>query len=144
MVFDNGFCRCHGQLSPKRTASGDIARVTTELDCIYQRLGIWLAVKKGERPLHPNFGCCIWQYINEPMTYSILQALKGQIERELKELFPEYKISNLRVTVPERNAVSISAVIGIYPVEFLGNAATLNKLSSQLNRALRDLGMATQ
>jgi phage baseplate assembly protein W len=143
MLFDDGLCRCHGLLSPARTANGDIARVTNELDCIYQRIGIWLGCKKGERPIHPNFGCCIRDYINEPMTLSKLKALRGQVEAELKEIFPEYTISNLRVTVPERNSVKIEAQVGSYPVEFLGNAATLNKLNTQLNAALKDLGMAS-
>ena len=109
-----------------------------------QRIGVWLAVKKGERPLYPQFGCCIWQYVNRPLTVSILKELKGLIQSELQELFPEYTVSNLRVTVPERNTINISAQIGSYPVEFLGNAATLNMLNSQLNAALKDLGMAAQ
>jgi len=45
--------------------------------------------------------------------------------------------------VPERNTVKVEAAIGHCPVEFLGNAATLNKLNSQLNAALKDLGMAS-
>lgn len=143
MLFDNGFCRCHGALSLTRTANGDIARVTNPLECIYQRIGVWLGTKKGERPLHPRFGCCIRDYINEPLTQSRLLDLKGQIEYELKELFPEYTVSNVRVQVPERNTIKVEAVIGNSSVEFLGNAATLNKLNSQLNAALKDLGMAS-
>jgi hypothetical protein len=69
--------------------------------------------------------------------------LKGQIEYELQELFPEYTISNVRVTVPERNTIKVEGVIGNYPVEFLGNAPTQNKLNSQLNAALMDLRMAS-
>jgi phage baseplate assembly protein W len=143
MLFDNGFCRCHGALSPTRTANGDIARVTNPLECIYQRIGIWLGTKKGERPLHPLFGCCIRDYINERLTQSRLLDLKGQIEYELQELFPEYTVSNVRVLVPERNTIKVDAVVGNSPVEFLGNAATLNKLNSQLNAALKDLGMVS-
>ena len=143
MLFDNGFCRCHGVLSPMRTANGGTARVTVPLECIYQRIGVWLGTKKGERPLHPRFGCCIRDFMNEPLTMSKLKDLKGQIEYELHELFPEYTISNVRVTVPERNTIKVEAVIGNYPVEFLGNAPTLNKLRSQLNSAMRDLGMAS-
>jgi hypothetical protein len=52
-------------------------------------------------------------------------------------------VSNVRVQVPERNTVKVEAAIGNYPVEFLGNAATLNKLNSKLNAALKDLGMAS-
>jgi len=143
MIFDDGYCRCHGLLSPARTPNGDIARVTKEQECIMQRVGVWLAVKKGERPLHPDFGCCIRSYMNKPLTMSIIKALKGEIQGELEELFPEYVISNLRVLVPERNTVEIKAIINGIPVEFLGNEATLNELNSRLNHALSDLGMAS-
>jgi len=142
-INEDGICRCHGLWSPVRTANGDIARVTQEHECVLQRIMIWLAVKKGERPLHPEFGCCIRSFINQPMTISILKDLKGQIQAELEELFPEYEVSNLRVTVPARNEVSIKANIGAYPVEFVGNAASLNELNTMLNRALSDLGMAS-
>lgn len=81
--------------------------------------------------------------MNEALTMSKLKDLKGQIEHELQELFPEFAISNVRVQVPERNTIKVEAVIGNFPVEFLGNAATLNKLNSQLNAALEDLGMAS-
>jgi hypothetical protein len=74
---------------------------------------------------------------------SKLKDLKGQIEYELQELFPEYIISNVRVTVPERNTINVEAQMGTYSVKLLGNAATLNKLRSQLNAALKDLGMAS-
>ena len=80
---------------------------------------------------------------NESLTMSTLKALRGQVESELQELFPEYVISNVRLFVPERNTVKVEAIIGNYPVQFLGNAATLNKLNSQLNAALKDLGMAS-
>jgi len=142
-VFENGICRCHGRWSPVRTSSGDVARVTKEQDCIMQRIQVWLSVKKGERPLFPNFGCCIRSYMNMPMTMSILKALKGQIQAELEELFPEYTVSNLRITVPARNEIDTKVNIGAYPVEFLGNAASLNEMNTRLNAALKDLGMAS-
>ena len=45
--------------------------------------------------------------------------------------------------MPARNEVSIKANIGAYPVEFVGNAASLNELNTMLNRALSVLGMAS-
>lgn len=141
LIGEDGVCRCHGLFSPVRTANGDIARVTKEHECILQRIMIWLAVKKGERPIFPNFGCCIRSYINRPLSVSVLKELKGQIQSELEELFPEYSVSNLVITVPERNAINIQVNVGAYPVEFLGNAAILNELNTALKRALEDLRM---
>ena len=74
---------------------------------------------------------------------SKVKELRGLMEYELQEIFPEYTVSNVRVTVPERNTIKVEAAIGNYAVEFLGDPATLNKLRSQLNAALRDLGMAS-
>lgn len=142
-VNEDGICRCHGLWSPLKTPWGDIARVTDERECIMQRIEVWLAVKKGERPLFPNFGCCIRSYINQPMTRAKLAELRGQIRAELQEIFPEYEISNLRVTVPERNTISIKVNIGNIPIEFLGNEASLYELNERLNSALKDLGMAS-
>lgn len=79
--------------------------------------------------------------MHQPLTYAKLQVLKGQLQKELSELFPEYAVSNLRVTVPERNSIEVRANIGNQGVQFLGNPATLNALQSQLRRALTDLGM---
>jgi len=143
MQFDNGFCRCHGLWDLARTLNGDIARVTDPLECIYQRIAVWLATKKGERPIHPNFGCCIRDYMNEPLTMSKLKELKGQVEYELQEIFPEFTVSQVRIQVPERNTIQVEARVGNFDIQFQGNEASLNKLRSQLNSALRDLGMSS-
>lgn len=141
MVFDNGSCRCHGQLSPVRTISGDVARVTDPLECIYQRLGIWLATKKGERPLHPEAGCCIREYYNAPLTGSKLLDLEGEITAELIDIFPEYDVQSVDVTSPDRNTVKITATIGESDVEFLVNPGEISRLEAQFSRVLSDLGM---
>lgn len=144
MIFDDGFCRCHGRLSPVRTPHGDIARVTDIVDCIYQRIGIWLATKKGERPLHPNFGCCIRDYINEPLTVATLKALRGHIEAELKEIFPEFEVRNVTVSVQERNTIEVRAYVGDVQIQFAGNEATLSRLNAQLREAMKDLKMVRE
>ena len=143
-IGEDGVCRCHGLMGPARTSNGDIARVTAPQECIMQRLAIWLAVKKGERPLHPQFGCVIRSYINMPLTMAVLKELTGLIRADLIDLFPEYTVSNLRITVPERNTIDIKVNIGGYDVEFVGNEANLAELRDMLNAALRDLGMAYQ
>ena len=141
LIGEDGVCRCHGLLSPVHTSNGDIARVTDARDCIWQRLGVWLATKKGERPLNPRLGCCIKDYFNQPLTYSKLLDLRGDLERELKAVFPEFKVSGVKVEVPERDTVKVSATIGETEIEFLGNPATISSLESHLSRVLADLGM---
>jgi phage baseplate assembly protein W len=141
LVDETGICRCHGQLSPIRSSSGDIARITDELQCIQQRIAIWKATKKGERPLRPRFGCCIRDYIHEPLTGSRLLDLKADLQRDLSSLFPEMTVKVLKVESWERNSVNIETMIGNYEIEIPANAEELAKLDSMLQRALSDLNM---
>jgi len=150
---NDGICRCHGRLSPGHSPNGDIERVTpikqkdgtTDYSkCIEQRVVVWLACRKGERPIHPKFGCCIRDFYDEPLTGSRLIDLKGALERELsKDVFPEkeFKVSGVRVNSPARNVVKCEATVGNYDVEFTTDPAILAALQSQLSRALIDLGM---
>jgi hypothetical protein len=91
--------------------------------------------------LNPRLGCCIKDYFNQPLTYSKLLDLRGDLERELKAVFPEFKVSGVKVEVPERDTVKVSATIGETEIEFLGNPATISSLESHLSRVLADLGM---
>lgn len=100
-----------------------------------------MATKKGERPLHPEAGCCIREYFNKPLTYSNMLDLEGEITSELKDIFPEYTVARVSVGVEDRNTVKITAMIGDSAIEFLGNPGELSRLETQLSRALSDLGM---
>jgi phage baseplate assembly protein W len=118
--------------------------VDGELDyssCIQQRIAVWLATKKGERPIHPHFGCCIRDYMHTPLTIALVKEIRGKVERELKELFPETSVSMVKVEVPERNTIKVSAVVGDTSVTVTADGETLTKLNTQLRAAMRSLGM---
>jgi phage baseplate assembly protein W len=141
LVDEDGMCRCHGLLSPIHSSNGDIDRVTEELECILQRIAIWKATKKGERPLSPHFGCCVRSYFNEPLTGSRLLDLRADCERDLKDLFPDFPVRNVMVNSFERNSVTISATVASYNLTIPSDATELSKLSAQLHQTLKSLGM---
>lgn len=141
MDWGEGKCRCHGRLSPRRTTNGDVAVITDELACIMQRVAIWMATERGERPLHPEAGCCVRDYFHKPMTATNLLDLKAQIKSELSEVFPEFSMIDVEVEALSRDDVKITSNIGDYEIEILGNPGEINTLQSQLSRVMRDLGM---
>ncbi len=143
LVDEEGLCRCHGLLSPIHSSNGDVARVTDELKCIQQRIAMWKATRKGQRPLSSWFGCCIRDYINEPLTAGKLRDLRADIEKELKWLFEDegFEVKNVKVESWERNTVNITAMIGNYSMEIPASSNELFRLNSQMRQAMQDLGI---
>lgn len=143
MNFDNGRCRCHGRLSPRRTPNGDVALITDELECIMQRVAVWYGTERGERPLCPTAGCCIREFFNKPMTRSNLLDLKAELKVELQDVFPEFDLIEVELEPLSRSEVKIYVNIGNYDIEFIGNPGDVNVAQRALRQALRDLGMET-
>lgn len=140
-VDEDGIDRCHGLLSPVHSSNGDIARVTDPLECIHQRIFLWKAIKKGEMPLSPNVGCCVRDYINEPLTATNLLNLKKDIAKDFANVFPEYKVEVKRVWSDTRNEVKIESQIGDFEVDLTCNSEELDRLHTILQIALEQLGM---
>jgi len=139
MDWDEGLCRCHGRLSPRRTTNGDVAVITDELQCIMQRIAIWMATERGERPLHPDAGCCIRDFFNATMTSANLLDLKAQLRAELADVFPEFRMIEVEVRPLSRNEVQIKANIGNFDIEIIGNPGEVRSLQSHLNQVMQEL-----
>lgn len=151
MVDETGMNRCHGMLSPPRTPSGDIARMrltaqpgTPEYEaqvrnCINQRIAVWKATKKGERAFNGQLGCCLRDYFNEPLTASNLLKVQKQVEWELGQILPEMNVRDVKVRTDARNQVTIESIIGNFEVEFATNPEELDRLHTDLQRAMGDL-----
>jgi hypothetical protein len=139
--FDLGVCRCHGRLSPVRTPNGDVAKVLHTEECLLQRLGIWLALSKGERPLFPYTGCCIREYVNKPLTKSNLYDLRANLYRELSDVFPELEIKKVEVTPIDRYSIQINAIIGDVDIVLAVSGQDLSVLQRALNKVMSDLHM---
>jgi hypothetical protein len=79
--------------------------------------------------------------MHTPLTIALVKEIRGKVERELKELFPETSVSMVKVEVPERNTIKVSAVVGDTSVTVTADGETLTKLNTQLRAAMRSLGM---
>lgn len=143
-VDELGYNRCHGSASLTRTSYGDIARVTDPLRCIYQRIGIWKGTKKGERQFSGRIGCCIRDYVNEPLTANALINLRDEVEYELKQVFPELPVVVSRVRSDGRNEVTIETTIGNFEIDVQSNSAELETMHDNVSRMLKGLNIAMQ
>lgn len=61
----------------------------------------WFLTNRGERPLNPDFGGNLRQYIFEQIVEDNLDFLKEDIQSQLATYFPSVKISSLDVLAQE-------------------------------------------
>ena len=82
-------------------ATGRIQMSSNE-DSIREAVRIIIGTRKGELPMHPDFGCGIQEYAFETADYTTLYSMKSEIERALIRWEPriteiEAKISDERI-----------------------------------------------
>lgn len=63
-------------------ATGRIQMSSNE-DSIRESIRIILGTRKGELPMHPDFGCGIQEYAFETADYTTLYAMKTEVEHAL-------------------------------------------------------------
>ena len=63
-------------------ATGRIQRSSNE-DSIRESIRIIIGTRKGELPMHPDFGCGIQEYAFETADYTTLYAMKTEVEHAL-------------------------------------------------------------
>jgi len=73
----------------------------TTKEAIKSNLVNWFLTNKGERPLNPDFGGNLRQYIFEQIVEDNLDFLKEDIQSQLAAYFPSVKISSLDVLAQE-------------------------------------------
>lgn len=91
-----GMVGCHSSWDLVTTVTGDLALTKDEEENNRQRLLMWMALPKGER-IDPSIGCCLHDYFHAKISGHVLKSLELDIENELKTVFPDAKISNVRV-----------------------------------------------
>ena len=82
-------------------ATGRIQMSSNE-DSIREAVRIIIGTRKGELPMHPDFGCGIQEYAFETADYTTLYSRKSEIERALIRWEPriteiEAKVSDERI-----------------------------------------------
>ena len=83
----------------------------------------FILTTKGERPLNPEFGTTIRQYLFENITNNTLKNLEDSLREELTLNFPSITITNINFN-PQYDTNAINIVINYYILG--GNPNTLN------------------
>lgn len=87
----------HFPIKPE-AASGRIKMVSAEED-IRQAIRIILGTRKGERVMHPDFGCGIHDYAFGTMDYTTLSMIEGSVREALIQWEP--RIRDVEVSAKE-------------------------------------------
>jgi phage baseplate assembly protein W len=83
----------------------------------------FILTAKGERPLNPEFGTTIRQYLFENITNNTLRNLEDSLREELTLNFPSVTITNINFN-PQYDTNAINIIINYYILG--GNPNTLN------------------
>lgn len=89
-------------------ATGGIAMATDDRN-IQQAIRLILATAPGERPMRPEFGCGIHDYVFSPADATTAGRLSLEVKRSLIRWEPRINVTKIEVTVDEidRNAMYI-------------------------------------
>ena len=69
----------------------------------------WFLTNRGERPLNPNFGANLRQYIFEAINSNTFETLEMKIKDDLKTYFPMVTLQDLQVLGSEEyNKIKIT------------------------------------
>ncbi len=72
-----------------------------DLDLIKQDLVNHFNIRKGEKLMRPTFGCGIWDYLFEPMTDSLREAIVAEIKQVI-DYDPRVNADKVMVTSYEQ------------------------------------------
>jgi len=92
-------------------ASGRIALTSNDRD-IERAIRLILSTAPGERPMRPNFGCGIHDYVFAPADATTAGKLSAEVKKSLKFWEPRINVKGVEVTVDEyeRNTLYINIV----------------------------------
>lgn len=80
------------------TSSGGIALASSDQE-LEQAIRIILSTAKGERPMRPEFGCAIHDYVFDPADLNTAGRIKSAVEAALAMWEPRIDVSSVEVTV---------------------------------------------
>lgn len=90
------------------TSSGSIALVSSD-DELDQAIRIILSTAQGERPMRPEFGCAIHDYVFDPADLNTAGKLRTAVEAALAMWEPRVDVASVEVSVDayQRNCLYI-------------------------------------
>src|SRR6266540_2822204 len=83
-------------------ATGRVALVTRERE-IEQAVRLILSTSPGERPMRPEFGCGIGEYVFGPANASTAAMIAYDVRRSLESWEPRIDVEDVRVSFDEVN-----------------------------------------
>lgn len=105
-----------GWAFPLRTESnGSIALVSDNRE-IEEAIRLVLATSPGERPMRPEFGCRIHDYVFAPLSASTAGALEYEVRESLERWEPRITVEDVRVLFDSNDGstvyIDIDYVVG--------------------------------
>lgn len=80
----------------------------TTKEAIKNNLINWFLTNQGERPLNPNYGGNLRQYIFRQITDNTLDFIEEDIQAQLNTYFPSINIDSLEITSqPDINTINV-------------------------------------
>ena len=98
---------------------GEFGGIVQGMDDIDQCIDIVVKTRKGTVPLHPEFGCDAWKYIDSPINIARANIVKEVVD-SINEFIPVIQL--VSVTVNVQNTSNL-----IIPIEWtLNNSTDIN------------------
>ena len=80
----------------------------TTQEALKNNLINWFLTNQGERPLNPNYGGNLRQFIFEQISSDTLEFLQEDVQSQLSTVFPSVIVNSLEVsTQPDYNTIDI-------------------------------------
>jgi uncharacterized protein len=79
-------------------ATGGIALVSREQE-IEQAIRLVLGTSPGERPMRPEFGCRIHDFVFAPADSATAHAIEGEVRSALRQWEPRIDVEDVVVTI---------------------------------------------
>jgi len=82
---------------------GDFQLSYTTVEQTKSNLMNLVLTNRGERPMHPNFGCDVWKTLFEPNTADMRLMIEDLIRKQISVWLPFVKLKDVRVLKPTSN-----------------------------------------
>ena len=89
--------------SNKVKNGGDFQQSFTTVDQTKSNLMNLVLTNRGERPMHPEFGCDVWKSVFENNTPELRQELEQRIKKQVAIWLPYVDLKGVKVEQPKTN-----------------------------------------
>ena len=120
-------------LHPKETAvQGGFTLSYTTKEQAKSNIRNLVVTNKGERVMHPEFGCDIYRSLFEPITPSLINGMKKNIERQTAIWLSYINLLdvNIKQTAPDVNRVNIEIWYALYSDTINKEMVTMNNIGA--------------